>query len=141
MSRPTVVPAKAGVLNPRSSRIMEWERSLREGLACTRAMVAAMVTGSTSKSPRAACPPRISGRCSLAPGENWTLAPMNEGAGRGGGGGEDAGHAKAFLGDAAEGGAAHRVIRDDVARADRGLQHRGVVLESVIRGTHAEGGG
>ncbi len=30
------------------------------------------------------------------------------------GGGKDARHAKAFFGDAAEGGAAHRVIRDDM---------------------------
>ena len=66
-----------------------------------------------------------------------------DGRGTGGrvGGGEDAGHAEAFLGDAAEGGAAHGVIWDDMARADRWLQHGGVVLGPVIRGTHADGGG
>ena len=61
--------------------------------------------------------------------------------GRGLGGGEDAGHAKTFLGDATEGGAAHRVVRDDVARADRWLQHGGIVVESGLWGTHAVGGG
>ena len=67
---------------PRSSAIMPADKSRRDGLARTSAIVAAIPEVSRSKELRAADPPSTAGSWPRAPGEKATLEPR-VGLGRG----------------------------------------------------------
>ena len=119
------------------------ESSLKELILLDARASLSLVGGVYVEIPAGGVPAEDLGQAFLGARGELDAGPDERGlwVGRGWGGGEDAGHAKTFLGDATEGGAAHRVVRDDVARADRWLQHGGIVVESGLRGTHAVGGG